>query len=72
MRRYVLGIEPCWTNVRDLMSLLVNPVNKVAPVGRNMGALMCQSDVHQVAAFIHECLMALMVGVDPVAQRFND
>jgi len=35
------------------------------PVGRSMAAFMDQ-DVHQVAAFIHDCLLARVVGVDPV------
>jgi hypothetical protein len=35
------------------------------PVGLLIAAVMCQ-DVHQVAALIHECLLARMVGVDPV------
>jgi hypothetical protein len=35
------------------------------PVGRSMAAFMDQ-DVHQVAAFIHDCLLTRVVGVDPV------
>jgi hypothetical protein len=44
------------------------PPSEFAPVGRSMAAFMCQ-DVHQIATFIHECLLAhskCILGVDAV------
>jgi hypothetical protein len=61
---YVLHIQPQLFQRQRVDECSSQP-GELASVDRSMAAFMCQ-DVHQVAAFIYECLLAWMVGVDPV------